>query len=148
MKLITILPAIIALLFTTPVFAKCENNSKTVFSCMTAKGKHIEVCDAKKTITYSFGKPQEKPEIVVKIPRQQASTSQWSGFGRYLSYAVDIPNGTTTYSVFWSVDRISETHAIEAGVNVMVNKELASTVLCAGKNIEQYLEGITLKATE
>jgi len=137
-----------AVMFAQSAYAKCEGGSKTVFSCLTAKGKQIEVCDTGKTIEYSYGKPKGKPEIVVKVPRSQASTSQWQGVGRYMSYAVDIPNGNTTYNVFWGADRLSENHSIEAGVNVLINEKMAATVKCSGNNIEQNMEGIDLKPAE
>lgn len=129
--------------------AACENGSKIIFSCLTAKGKVIEVCDAGKTIDYSFGKPKAKPEIIVRAPRSEASTFQWQGVGRYISYTVEVPNGNTVYSVFWGADRLTEKHAIEAGVNVEVNKQLAATVKCSGeKHIIQNIEGIDLKPVE
>src|SRR5262245_60810646 len=81
--------------------AACEQGSKPVFSCLAAKGKLIQVCDAGKTIDYSFGKPRATPEIIVRAPRSEASTFQWQGVGRYLSYSVEVPNGNTTYRVFW-----------------------------------------------
>jgi hypothetical protein len=56
--------------------AKCDKDDKTIFSCLTGRGKVIEVCDAGKTIRYSFGFPNAKPEIVVTVPRSKASTSQ------------------------------------------------------------------------
>lgn len=146
MKIIVIIP-VLAALFTSNVYAKCEQ-SKTLFSCITTKGKQIEVCDAGKTISYSFGKPQQKPEIAVQVPRELASTYQWAGVGRTISYAVDIPNGKATYSVFYGVDRLTEDHAIEAGVNVLINNELVTTVNCSGKDIVSNLEGVDLKPTE
>lgn len=144
----TVISVIAVVLFAQNAFAKCEGGSKTVFSCLTTKGKQIEVCDAGETMEYSFGKPKGKPEIVVKIPRSQASTSQWNGMGRYMSYSVDIPNGNTTYNVFWGVDRLTDEHAIEAGVNVLISNKMAATVKCSGKKIEQDMEGIDLKPTE
>jgi len=146
MKIIVMM-SVVAALFATNVYASCEG-SKTVFSCLTSKGKQIEVCDAGKTIDYSFGKPLGKPEIEVKVARDNASTFQWAGMGSSISYAVDIPNGKTTYNVFWSSDRLSEQHAIEAGVNVLINKELVTTVNCAGENIINNIEGVDLKPTE
>lgn len=147
MKLITI-ATISAALFASSAFARCGAGSKTLFSCVTANGKQIELCDAGKTIDYSFGKPQGKPEIALKVPRGQASTSQWAGVGRYESYSVEIPNGSTTYSVFWGVDRLSEKHAVEAGVDVTVNSQPAATVKCSGKNIINNIPGVDLKAAE
>lgn len=128
--------------------AKCPGASKTVFACQTTKGKQVEVCDAGKTIGYSFGKPGATPELALNVPRSQASTSQWQGVGRYMSYAVDIPNGKTVYSVFWGVDRLSEEHDIEAGVNVLINGKQAATVMCRPDTVQQELEGIDLKPSE
>jgi len=120
------LPAlcVVACLAPAAAFAKCDKDVKTVFSCQTAKGKVIEVCDAGKTISYSFGLPTAKPEIVVTVPRAQASTSQWEGVGRYMSYSVNIPNGNGVYSVYWAADRMSDKHGIEAGA--ATNYRLAS----------------------
>lgn len=133
--------------FAPQAFAKCAAGQPTIFSCSTAKGKTIEVCDAGKTITYTFGSPQAKPEISLNVPRDKVTTFQWSGIGRYLSYAVDIPNGTTTYSVFHGIDRIIKEHAIEAGVNVLVDGKLLATVRCSSKNIVNNLEGVDLSPT-
>ncbi len=137
---------IIAFGFSTAASAACEKGSKTVFSCLAAKGKLIQVCDSGKTIDYSFGKPELSPEIVVRAPRGEAATFQWQGIGRYISYSVVVPNGNTVYSVFWSVDRLSEKQAVEAGVYVEVDKKLVATVKCVdAKSIVQHLEGIDLK---
>lgn len=129
-------------------WAACERGSDTVFSCRTAKGKWIQVCDAGKTIDYSFGKPGE-PEMRVRAARKDAATFQWQGVGRSISYAVAVPKGNTTYHVFWSADRLSAAHAIEAGVHVEINQKWVATVRCAGeKNIVQRIEGIDLKPLE
>lgn len=141
--------AILAIGISSPASAACEKGSKTVFACVTAKGKLIQVCDARETIDYSFGKPSLPPEIIVRAPRSEASTFQWQGVGRYLSYAVEVPNGKTVYSVFWGAGRLTDKHAIDAGVNVEVNKKLVATVKCVGeKHIVQNIEGIDLKPVE
>jgi len=140
-----------ALLLSIPLsaHAACQSQQQTVFSCMTAKGKVIQLCDQQQHLEYSFGKPAQKPEIVVRVERSAASTTQWAGIGRYMSYSVEIPNGKTVYSVFWGVDRLSEEHVIEAGVHVEVNGTHAATVLCKGEDkIIQNMEGIDLKASE
>lgn len=126
----------------------CPKGSETVFSCIAAKGKVIQVCDSGKTIDYSFGKPST-PEIVVRAPRNEASTYQWQGLGRSISYSVQVPNGNTTYSVFWSLDRATSEREIDAGVRVEVNKKPVANVKCVGeKHIVQNIEGIDLKPFE
>jgi len=152
---------LIFLLFTTSAYAKCEAGSKTIFSCITQKGKQIEVCDAGKTIIYSFGNPKAKPEIVIANPRNKVSTYQWQGVGRYIHYSVEITKGNTTYSVFHAVDKhkgnttdghpvdkLAEEHGIEAGVNVTINDKLVATVKCTEKSIINNIEGVDLKPTE
>ena len=143
-----LLPAIL-LILPLSAQAACQSAQQTLFSCMTATGKRIQLCDQQQFLEYSFGKPSLKPEIVVQVPRSAASTSQWPGVGRWMSYSVEIPNGKTVYSVFWGVDRLSEEHGIEAGVNVEVNGKHAATVKCGEEStIIQNMEGVDLKATE
>ncbi len=130
-------------------FAACGNGSKTLFRCTAQKnGKQIEVCDAGKTINYSFGKPGKKPDLSLSVPRADASTWQWNGVGRYMSYTVNIPNGDYVYRVFWGVDRLTDEHAVEAGVHVEKNGNLLATVDCKADTVEQNLEGVDLKPEE
>jgi hypothetical protein len=127
---------------------RCTEPEQLLFSCVVQKsGKHIELCDTGATIRYQFGKPKAVPDIVLSVPRKQATTSQWKGIGRYISYAVDIPNGNTVYSVFFSVDRLTDSHAIEAGVNVRVDEKLLATVKCVENSIVNNLEGVNLAET-
>ena len=147
-KIIVLLSIVSVTLPSSSAIAGCGTDSKTVFSCQVAKGKIIQVCDAGKMIEYSFGKAKT-PDIVVRVPRNEAPTSQWNGIGRYLSYTIDVPNGNTIYSVFWGSDRVTDEHKIEAGVNVEINNQLAATVKCIDeKSIIQNIEGIDLKPTE
>ncbi len=137
------------LAFSTLSHAACDKGATTVFSCVSKQGKRIQVCDAGKVIAYSFGHPNAKPEIVVLAPREQASTYQWRGVGRAIHYSIEVPNGDTTYRVFWSLDRLSETHRIDAGVEVEVGRKHVATVQCAeGKPILQKIEGIQLKPAD
>lgn len=126
--------------------AACEKGTTTVFSCLTARGKQIEVCDSGRSIDYSFGAPGAKPEIVVRAVRSSATTRQWKGVGRSISYSVQVPNGNTVYDVFWGMNRLDDKHPDDGGVSVIINGKHAATVSCApGKPIKQNLEGIELR---
>ncbi|TIC82044.1 hypothetical protein [Crenobacter intestini] len=141
----------VLMMATAPTFAgaTCLHGEETVFACRTVQGKRIEVCDAGRTLSYAFGRPGQRPEIVLRVPRAAASTWQWQGVGRYLSYAVNLPNGNTEYSVFWGMDRLSDGHEVEAGVHVSIDGRPAATVRCApGAAIEQNIEGIDLRAAD
>lgn len=128
--------------------AACDNDSETLFHCLTKNGKQIEVCDAGKTIKYSFGKPGKTPELAIAAKRDDASTWQWQGVGRYMSYSINIPNGEHNYNVFWGVDRLTEEHAEDAGVNVEKNGATLATVNCKAGTVIQNLEGVDLKPAE
>ncbi|MGV6810343.1 MAG: hypothetical protein ACWA5U_10770 [bacterium] len=135
------------MMFSSHAYAAC-NNSETLFSCTTTNNKHIEVCDANKTIQYTFGKVGKKPELSVAAVRDEVTTWQWQGVGRYMSYSVTVPNGDYKYRVFWGVDRLSPDSAEEAGVDVEKNGKLLATVKCKSDAITQNLEGVDLRSDE
>lgn len=126
---------------------KAIGNRALLFSCGTENGKEILLFETDDTIDYSFGEPNAKPELELTVPRSQASTWQWKGIGRSMTYAVDVPNQETIYSVFWSADRLSPNHEIEAGVRVRNNGKTLTTVYCVGKAVNN-LQGVKLKPTE
>ena len=130
-------------------YAAC-GSSKTVFQCTTTNNKQIEVCDAGKTISYSFGKRGKKPELALSIPRHQATTFQWHGIGRYINYSVSIPNGAYTYSVYTSIDKLEENEAkgFEAGVSVEKNEQHLATVICRDHTVIDNIQGIDLQPSD
>ena len=148
MKVLLICTGIVSLLLADTASAACSG-SKTLFFCNTQKGnKQIEVCDAGKTINYSFGQKGKTPELAISVPRSQVTTYQWEGFGRNIFYSVDIPNGDYVYKVFWSTDRLQEEPSIEAGVNIQKKNKLLAEVYCQEKGLISNLEGVDLKRAE
>lgn len=136
------------------VFARCTTvqaappcaETKTIFSCVTQKNKQIQVCDLGERLRYFFGKA-DNPELVLHVARADASTQQWSGIGRYINYRVDLPNGDTTYQVFWAADRLADPVNIEAGVMVLKQGKILATVNCRTSTpVQQRMEGIALKS--
>ena len=131
-------------------FAKCGGGSETLFSCTAQKnGKTIEVCDAGATIDYSFGKPGKKPELALSVPRDEVTTWQWKGIGRYINYSVSIPNGDYLYRVFTSFDKmVPEDEASTSGVEVEKKGKLLATIYCVEDTLKGSLEGVDLKEEE
>lgn len=118
----------------------CLNDTKTIFSCTTNKGKRIEVCDLGSKISYSFGLP-EKNEINIQKDRDSVTTTQWDGMGSVMSYSVNIPNGKTIYSVFHEANK--NTQEVSSGVNVISGEKLLATVKCS-ESFFSNIEGIDL----
>lgn len=137
--------ALTAVILPVAVQAACPGDS-TIFSCTTTNRKFVEVCEAGKVIQYTFGRRGKTPELALSAPRNKASTFQWPGVGRYINYSVTIPNGNTTYQVFFSADRLTEEHEIEAGINVEVDGEHVATVDCKPSSVIHNMEGIDLKS--
>jgi hypothetical protein len=128
--------------------AACDKNGQLLFACATTNGKHVELCDYGETLAYVFGRSLAQPELALRVPRAQASTWQWQGVGRDESYSVDVPNGNTSYSVFWSRDRMTENAALEAGVYVLVKQKLTATVKCSPESVQSHLQGVDLKPAQ
>lgn len=128
--------------------AACPKNGSTIFSCTTTNGKQVEICDLGATIRYRFGKNLAKPELALTIPRNQASTSQWEGIGRYMSYTVTIPNGPISYTASWGMDRLSEEHQVESSILVEKGGALLATLPCVEKTVVSTMEGISLPRSQ
>lgn len=126
-----------------PAAGKQEN--KPLFFCKTRHGKQIELLDAGNAIIYTFGKMGTAPELTLTVPRTQATTWQWDGRGSSESYRVNIPNGNTIYSVFWSaVHDPDAAEPVSAGVNVEIAGKYAASVECDPDTVVQSLEGVDL----
>lgn len=130
-----------------PVASKQEN--KPLFFCKTRHGKQIELLDAGNTVIYVFGKTGAAPEITLTVPRTQATTWQWDGRGSSESYRVNVPNGNTVYSVFWSAAHDPDaTEPVSAGVDVEIAGKYAASVECDPDTVMQSLEGVDLPAEQ
>lgn len=122
-------------------------NEQVLFHCTTENNKEILLCDQRKTLRYSFGKEGRTPELVLSVPREAATTSKWKGIGRWIDYSITIPNGDTGYTVFTSLDRISDAHEFEAGVVVNADDKEIGRVLCK-ESITHHIDDIDLKQEE
>ena len=140
--------AIIAvwLVVTVPVAqADCGATEKTLFSCLTKKGKQVEICNFGRTIRYSFGRPNDKPEISVVVPTKSVTGTSCYACGRYISNLVDISNGNVMYRVSWSGDKLDTDSPLEGGVEVFVNGESKAFIPCASEPTTNNTEGIEFK---
>lgn len=68
-------------------------------------------------------------------------------FSAESSQSVDVPNGDTVYSVFWSLDRLSSQQEETGGVTIAVDGRYVATVFCGSDNIVQNLRGVDLPPT-
>lgn len=141
-----VITTLAVLITAAPVYAACPVKS-IIFACTTTNNKVLEVCNAGKTIDYSFGKKGANPELAFSTPRSAVTTNQWQGIGRNMYYSVLIPNGTdTVYEVFSNVDKFEEQTAF--GIYVFVNRKRVATVECKPNTVTDNIEGVNLRQAD
>ena len=143
--LLLIAPAILA---APAISSACTSDESLIFSCTTKKMKVVEVCDAKKSIKYSFGKKGATPELALAVPRNEVTTNQWDGMGSSMYYDVNIPNGNTIYTVYWEAVRDAEEGDVSAGIEVEVGSKNVASIECDMGTVKQNLEGVKLRQAE
>jgi hypothetical protein len=149
MRYRSILLSCLPLLVPLPALADtCNPGEAVLFTCSTESHKRLTLCESKATIVYAFGKEGLRPDIVVTVPRNKASTWQWKGIGRYVNYSVEVPNGGITYRVYSSIDRNVGEATYEAGVEILQKEESLATVLCQETTVIDHLEGVDLPLLE
>lgn len=124
--------------------AACPSGQKTLFACSTTNGKQVQVCDAGRSIGYTFGRPGRAPELALDVPRNRASTYQWPGTGRTTTYSLSVPNGDTTYTVYSTFDRLADTLDFQHGIQVEVRDQQVANLRCREPGLIDNLEGVDL----
>ncbi len=62
-----------------------------------------------------------------------------------MGYSVTLPNGAITYTVFYSVDRMTEGFPLTSGVTVANKNQRIATIYCLSNTLNESLQGIDLK---
>lgn len=121
--------------------------SKTLFSCMTEKGKRVQFCQQGDTVTYSYG-PEGAPEITLNVKNSDVMSRLWDGMGSNEFNEVYVPNGDVIYMAYTSFIHPrgdEEAVAATAGLTVLKNGKSVAEIKC-GKTYHSELEGIEFKA--
>lgn len=127
-----------ALAMSASAEGSCDPDNKTLFSCATALGNRIEVCDSDATILYSFGEPGVEPQQLAEvIPRNLVTETPWRAMGKAESYALKIPFRGAVHVVYWSLD--SQGAKPDAGVEILINGELRATMRCEAGQVRNNL---------
>lgn len=135
------------LLLPATALAACPAGQQTLFACTTTNAKQIQVCDAGRTIGYTFGRTGQRPELALNVPRHRASTYQWPGAGRTTTYSVTVPNGDTRYTVYSTFDRLADELDFQHGIDVHVGGKQVANLRCREDGLIDALEGVGLPQT-
>jgi hypothetical protein len=121
--------------------------AKTLFSCMTEKGKRVQFCQQGDTVTYSFG-PEGAPEITLSVKNSEVMSRLWDGMGSNEFNEVYVPNGDVMYMAYTSFIHPrgdEEAVAPTAGLTVLKKGKSVAEIKC-GKTYHSELEGVEFKA--
>lgn len=124
---------LIALLALMPLsaHAACQAGSEPVQSCSLSGGnKVLDVCLMQDSMSYSFGKAGEDPDLRLSAPITQAGYVPWNGVGRSIYEEVSFYNQGVTYLVWYAVDRTIDAHPISGGIVVRQGDKQLATMSC------------------
>lgn len=113
--------ASMAIFLFAPVAYACGKDQQQVFTCKTKNNKVVEVCNAGKDVTYSFGRAGAKPELFLRKPKTSLSFTHDS-----LAFSLTFPNGATTYTIAYA----GRTVPVAASVEVSANQGHLASVAC------------------
>ncbi|HKY92077.1 MAG TPA: hypothetical protein VJM11_13605 [Nevskiaceae bacterium] len=128
--------AVLGLGATTVADAACDAG-RLVFSCATARGNEIELCEDGPSVRYSFGEPGLAPQLAITLPRTEVQRAPLRELGKVESYALRIPYREATHILYWSLDDAGAQP--EAGVQVFVEDRLRATMHCIPGQVRSNL---------
>jgi hypothetical protein len=126
-----------ALLCSSTAYAACDGVGRTLFACATAQGNRVEVCEAGSRILYVFGEAGAQPQLVASVPRDQVLVTPWRAQGQMESVAMQIPYHEAVHVVHFT--RESPGAEPDAGVDVLIDRELKTSISCAAGQVANHL---------
>lgn len=116
--------------------AACDEGG-LVFSCATALGNEIQLCQDGNSIRYTFGEPGLAPQLAITMPKAEVQKAPLRELGKVESYALRIPFREATHVLYWSLDDAGDEP--EAGIRVFVDDRLRATMQCVPGQIRSNL---------
>ncbi|MDR0164404.1 hypothetical protein P7L84_12570 [Enterobacter ludwigii] len=110
-------------------FAQARANA-LIFKCDVKNHKQINLHTKSDDIIYSFGRSGEKPELELRRKKQQIVTDFGNSSGRYSTNSIIIKNGSYSYRLTTSIDRIADIQEPSTSLTVMKNDEDLTTLQC------------------
>jgi len=105
-----------------------------VFECLTSKNKAVSLYQDGDDITYKFGKTNSKPDIIIKRKLQKLNIKQEIPVGSGLDSSIEFKNGTYSYTINESLNRVSEDHESTAWLDVKKNENIINSIDCNVNN--------------
>ena len=147
------LPVITIICALTPLTTHaCGKGQQQVFTCKTKNNKVVEICNAGKDATYSFGRAGVKPELFLRQPKSALEGEYTGGSGSETQW-VSFRNNKTSYHIFFDKwfwkgepgDANYQEGGASASISVEQNGRDLATIECRPDSIEGDLIPLGLK---
>lgn len=122
-------PIIFSGMLTINVYAQ-----EMVFEYLTSNDKAVSLYQDGDDITYKFGKANSKPDIMIKRKFQKLNIKQETPVGSGLDSSIEFKNGTYSYTINESLNRVSEDHESTAWLDVKKNGKIINSIDCNVNN--------------
>ena len=122
-------PIIFSGMLTINVYAQ-----EMVFECLTSNNKAVSLFQDGDDITYKFGKTNSKPDIMIKRKLQKLNIKQETPEGSGLDSSIEFKNGSYSYTINESLNRVSEDHESTAWLDVKKNGKIINSIDCNVNN--------------
>ncbi|QRF65407.1 hypothetical protein [Ponticoccus alexandrii] len=137
--------ALAVALSTGAAFAACSTAEATFLSCpVEGSGKWLEVCAEDQAAVYRYG-PSGHPELELVEQYGPLDYAPWPGVGRSVWETVTFYNGSYSYTVYISMDRMDESAWPEGGVTVRNGGTDVAHLDCRPQEAQVgWTEGLTM----
>ena len=108
----------------------CDAGEQVVFSCSTAHGKQVEVCQAPQSIHYAYGAPGKPAELRLSKTNEEFSWQHFEGVSSGIEDDLTFDNGSTRYMITHVAD-FDDPSKADANIVVMQPGSASRYIGCA-----------------
>lgn len=101
-----------------------------IFKCTFKNSKKVSLYETNGNIIYSFGKSNSTPELQLNINRKEIESNFGDLSGRYATNSIKIKNGSYSYKLTTSIDRIADEQEPLTSLTVAKNNNDLTTFQC------------------
>ena len=123
----------------------CSTGETEVFSCTTASGKSVQVCQAPESIRYTFGRAGAATKMTVSVPN---SVFVWHSDGGSAMHTIDLNFDTRGTRYVVSATRYrDEQPPLDAQIQVEQSGKQVASLVCRDDSVRLAERAITAAKT-
>ncbi len=128
----------IIVVLTVPLTAATER-LPPFFYCKSKSDKTLELYKENNTISYKFGHPGRTPDLELNRLVDEVYISIGNATGSELSNSVTFTNGSYSYTVISTINRVADVQTPEHGILVKKNSNYLTYISCISASVEGSL---------